>query len=214
MPKSDQIKITNRKIKSKSSKKWLRRQLGDPFVEKSRLEGYRSRAVYKLQEMQEKFRLIGKNGSVLDLGCAPGSWLQLVATITTGKIMGIDLLDVLPVSKAKIIKEDISSQQAYKMVQEYFESKVDVILSDMAANTIGQKSADHLRTIALCEKALYFSDDFLKQGGNLVMKFFDGSQSLQFLNETKKRFKIVKIFKPKASRSDSSESYIVALDKR
>ncbi|MFN5351837.1 MAG: RlmE family RNA methyltransferase [Alphaproteobacteria bacterium] len=214
MAKGDQIKITNKKIKSNSSKKWLRRQLADPFVEKAKMAGFRSRAIFKLEDMQEKFKLIGKNSSVLDLGCAPGSWLQLVVELTKEKVMGVDLLEIPPISPAKIIKGDIVSDEVVIQIKDFFPSGVDVLLSDMAANTTGQKSTDHLRTINLCEKALFVADELLKENGNMVMKFFDGALAAKFLQEVKNRFSFVRIYKPKASRAESSESYIVAIGRK
>ena len=180
----------------------------DFYYKKAKDEGYRSRAAYKLIEIQKKFKIFNKNSTVLDLGAAPGGWLQIAGKYaTTGKIIGIDLLDIAPIENIKIIREDI-----YKIdLNKTFENlKFDVILSDMAPNLSGIKHADYFKSYELALKAFDIVEKYLKNNGNFVVKIFKGREFEDFTKVLKRTFKNVKIFKPNSSRDSSAEIYIVA----
>ncbi len=181
----------------------------DYFYKKAKEEGFRSRAAYKLLEIQKKYKIFKKGDYVLDLGCAPGGWIQVAIRFIgkNGKIKGIDLLDVKPFnnSNIEIIKGDIFD---YDFSQEKF----DVIISDMAPNTSGIKHADYFKSYELCETAFYIAKKSLKNHGNLVLKIFQGKEFNELRGKLKKNFKIISVFKPKSSRSTSSETYLVCKD--
>ena len=181
----------------------------DFFYKKAKDEGYRSRAAYKLIEIQKNFKIFKPTDNVLDLGCAPGGWIQIVSQYVKGKIVGIDLLEVKPFKNKNIIilKGDIESTDIMSAlpVKEF-----DVIISDMAPNTSGIKHADYYKSFELCKSAFKIAEKHLKKGGNFVVKIFQGNEFTQFYKELKKYFSSVKIFKPKSSRGTSAETYIVA----
>ena len=196
--------------KNKISKDWINKQRRDIFVRKSKVEGYKSRAVYKLQEIDENFKIFKNGISVIDLGAAPGSWSQYASKkIKNGKILSIDLLDFEKIEKIFQLKGDFTSEIMKEKIKNYFNSKVDVVISDMAVNTTGNKNLDSINTSELCIEAMNFSKDMLKKDGKFVSKIFMGSTFNEIIKESKKIFKENKVFKPAASRKDSKESFII-----
>lgn len=188
----------------------MQRQMNDPYVEKSQKDGYRSRAAYKILEIQRKFGMINENSIVLDLGAAPGGWSQVVAN-KAKKVIAIDLLDMSPVPNVEFIKGDFTEEQnVQKLIQLLKNEKADVVLSDMAPNTCGVKKIDHLRIINLLENVFDFSVSILKPGGSLVAKVFQGGTTNDLLQKLKKNFTFVKHFKPLSSRKESPEVYLIA----
>ena len=196
--------------KNRISKYWINKQRRDIFVRKSKVEGYKSRAVYKLQEIDENFKIFKNGISVIDLGAAPGSWSQYASKkIKNGKILSIDLLDFEKIEKIFQLKGDFTSEIMKEKIKNYFNSKVDVVISDMAVNTTGNKNLDSINTSELCIEAMNFSKDMLKKDGKFVSKIFMGSTFNEIIKESKKIFKENKVFKPAASRKDSKESFII-----
>lgn len=197
-----------------SSTRWLQRQLNDPYVQRAKDEGYRSRSAFKLIEINEKFNILAKGQYIIDLGAAPGGWVQIALSHAKGgKVIGIDLLPMDEIPGAILLEHDFTANDAFDLLaKELGERKADVIISDMAAPTTGHTQTDHFRTIALCEEAFYFAKDHLAPGGSFVAKIFQGGTENSLLTEMKQRFKKVKHFKPQASRPDSVESYVVGLD--
>ena len=196
--------------KNKISKNWINKQRRDIFVKKSKIEGYRSRAVYKLQEIDHKFKIFKNGISVLDLGAAPGSWSQYaLKNIKSGKIVSIDLLDFKKIGNIHQIKGDFTEDRYKKEIIDYFGSKVDVVLSDMAVNTTGNKNIDSIYTGELCMEAMQFSKNILKKNGKFISKIFMGSTFNEIMKESKIIFKEIKVFKPSSSRKDSKESFII-----
>ena len=196
--------------KNKISKNWINKQRRDIFVKKSKIEGYRSRAVYKLQEIDHKFKIFKNGISVIDLGAAPGSWSQYaLKNIKSGKIVSIDLLDFKKIGNIHQIKGDFTEDRYKKEIIDYFGSKVDVVLSDMAVNTTGNKNIDSIYTGELCMEAMQFSKKILKKNGKFISKIFMGSTFNEIINEAKKIFKENKVYKPLASRKSSKENFII-----
>ena len=196
--------------KNKISKNWINKQRRDIYVRKSKVEGYRSRAVYKLQEIDQKFKVFKNGISVIDLGAAPGSWSQYASkNIKSGKILSIDLLDFEKIKNIHQIKGDFTNDIYKKKIIDYFGTKVDVIISDMAVNTTGNKNLDSIHTGELCMEAMKFSKEILKNNGKFISKIFMGSTFNEIISESKKIFKENKVFKPLASRKDSKESFII-----
>jgi len=196
--------------KNKVSKNWINKQRRDIYIRQSKVEGYRSRAVYKIQEIDQKFKIFKNGISVIDLGAAPGSWSQYVSkNVKSGKIVSIDLLDFEKIENIKQIKGDFTSEIYKKEIIDYFGSKVDVVISDMAVNTTGNKNLDSIYTGELCMDAMNFAKKTLKNEGKFVSKIFMGSTFNEIVNEAKKIFKENKVFKPLASRKDSKESFII-----
>ena len=196
--------------KNRISKDWINKQRRDIFVRKSKVEGYKSRAVYKLQEIDENFKIFKNGISVIDLGAAPGSWSQYASKkIKNGKILSIDILDFEKIEKIFQLKGDFTSEIMKEKIKNYFNSKVDVVMSDMAVNTTGNKNLDSINTSELCIEAMNFSKDILKKDGKFVSKIFMGSTFNEIIKESKKIFKENKVFKPAASRKDSKESFII-----
>ena len=178
--------------KNKISKNWLRRQNKDTYVKQSKSEGYRSRAVYKLKDIDDKFKLFHNNISVIDLGAAPGSWSQYVSRkIKNAKIMSIDLKEIENIKRTHHVVGDFTDNKIKKKIKEFFKSKVDVVLSDMAANTTGNKNIDSIVTGELCLDAMNFSKEMLNNEGQFVSKIFMGSVFNEIASEAKKNFKIV-----------------------
>ena len=198
--------------RSPQSKRWLERQLNDPYVAAAKAAGYRSRAAFKLVELDEKFRLLKPGARVVDLGCAPGGWIQvaLKAVGERGRVVGLDLLPVDPVPGATIFQGDFQDQAAEKQVEDALGGRADLVLSDMAPNTTGHAATDHLRIMGLAELALDFALRVLAPGGGFVAKVFQGGSEKVFLETLKARFAQVRHAKPPASRKDSAELYVVA----
>ncbi|MEO0466656.1 MAG: RlmE family RNA methyltransferase [Pseudomonadota bacterium] len=205
-----QRKIIAHNAEKESSKRWIERQLADPYVRRAKADGYRSRAAYKLLEIADKAKLSFRGLRVVDLGCAPGGWLQVAQETGALEVVGIDLLDVDPLDGVHIVKGDIAEADDVAEMMSGLSGPVDVILSDMAANTTGHKQTDHLRTVALVELALSFATEHLSQGGVFVSKVFQGGATKTVLEMLKANFTDVKHIKPPASRSGSPEIYVVA----
>jgi len=196
--------------KNKISKNWINKQRRDIYVRRSKVEGYRSRAVYKLQEIDQKFRIFKNGMSVIDLGAAPGSWSQYVLkNVKNGKIVSIDFKDFEKIGNIHQIKGDFTDDRYKKKIVDYFGVKVDVVLSDLAVNTTGNKNLDSIYTGELCMEAMKFSKETLKSDGKFISKIFMGSTFNEIVSEAKKIFKENKVFKPLASRKDSKESFII-----
>ncbi|PHS21594.1 MAG: rRNA methyltransferase [Robiginitomaculum sp.] len=194
-----------------SSTIWLQRQLNDPYVQRAKEEGWRSRAAYKLIELDERFELIKPGTRVVDLGSAPGGWTQVAIKRGARSVAGIDLLDVEPIDDAVFLKMDFLDDGAPEAVLKALGGPTDLVLSDMAANTTGHKSTDHLRVVALAESAAYFAIEILNPGGAFVAKVFQGGAEGSLLKLLKTNFAQVKHVKPKSSRSGSPETYVIAL---
>ena len=196
--------------KNKVSKNWINKQRRDIYVRQSKLEGYRSRAVYKLQEINDKFKIFKNGISVIDLGAAPGSWSQFISKkIKNGKILAIDLKEMEKVENIFQIKGNFSEDKCKQQIRDYFGKNVDIVLSDMAVNTTGNKNIDSIVTGELCIDALSFAKEVLKKDGQFVSKIFMGSTFNEIVSLAKKNFKEINIFKPPASRKESKESFII-----
>jgi 23S rRNA (uridine2552-2'-O)-methyltransferase len=194
-----------------SSTRWLERQLNDPYVRRAKAEGYRSRAAYKLIELDERFGFLKGVKKVVDLGIAPGGWTQVVRhQAPAAMIVGIDLLPTDPIDGATIMQLDFMDETAPDRLKEALGGPADLVLSDMAANTVGHPQTDHLRTMALVEAALQFAGEVLRPGGAFVGKVLAGGADSSLVAELKRRFTAVKHAKPPASRKGSSEWYVVA----
>ena len=196
--------------KNKISKNWINKQKKDIYIRKSKTEGYRSRAVYKLIEIDEKFKILNNGISVIDLGAAPGSWSQYISKkITNSKIVSIDLRQIEKIDNTFHIEGDFTNEKYQSQIRNLFKSNVDVVLSDMAANTTGNKNLDSIYTGELCKEAIIFSEKILKQNGKFVSKVFMGSIFNEIISEAKSIFNEVKVFKPKSSKKDSREIFII-----
>ena len=193
----------------KKSNSWKIKQHRDEFFKKSKTLGYRSRASFKLIELNEKFKFIKKNSFLLDLGSSPGGWAQVVSKlISNGKILAIDIKEMEPVKNVKFIKNDILDKSTKDDVLKYFNGKLDIIISDMAANTTGNKSLDSIRTNQLCAEVIEFSKTTLKPKGVLISKLFMGEDFIEVKKLAKSIYKNVNFFKPESSRSESKETYL------
>ena len=196
--------------KNKISKSWIIRQRRDKYVLQSKLEGYRSRAVYKLKELDEKFKIIKNNLSILDIGSAPGSWTQYLSEKSKGsKIMSIDLKEVDKIKDVYHVVGDFLDNENQKIITDYFPKKIDLVVSDMAVNTTGNKNLDSIQTGELTLKAMHFAIGMLRPKGIFLSKIFMGSTFNEIVENAKKNFKESKIFKPPSSRKDSKESFII-----
>lgn len=195
-----------------SSRAWLNRQLNDPFVAAAKRDGYRSRAAYKLIEVDDRHRLLRPGGRVLDLGAAPGGWLQVAAARVgrAGKVVGIDLLDIDPVPGTTVAKLDFMAPEAPIVLRTMLGGPADIVLSDMAANATGHKRTDHLKIMGLAEAAADFARDVLAPGGAFLAKVLQGGTEGALLADLKRDFAAVRHLKPSASRSDSAELYVLA----
>ena len=194
-----------------SSTRWLERQLNDPYVKRAKAEGYRSRAAYKLIELDERFGFLKGAGKVVDLGIAPGGWTQVVRQrLPRADVVGIDLLPTDPIDGATILEMDFMDDAAPGLLKAALGGGADLVLSDMAANTVGHPQTDHLRTMGLVEAALEFAAEVLRPGGAFVAKVLAGGADANLVAELKRRFATVKHAKPPASRKGSSEWYVVA----
>ena len=204
-------RIRTAKGRKPSSTRWLERQLNDPYVRRAKAENYRSRAAFKLTELDERFGLLKGAKAVVDLGIAPGGWSQVVRRkVPQGKVVGIDLLPTDPIEGVTILQMDFMDETAPDRLKEALGGEADLVLSDMAANTVGHQQTDHLRTMALVEAGLLFATEVLRPGGAYVAKVLAGGADNQLVAEMKRHFTAVKHAKPPASRKDSSEWYVIA----
>ena len=195
--------------KVKKSNSWKIKQHRDPFFKKSKTLGYRSRASYKLIELNKKFKFIKPNSNLLDLGSCPGGWSQVASKIiTSGKILSIDIKEMSPINNVKFLKADIFKDDTKRQIIKYFQSNLDIIVSDMAADTTGSKSLDSIRTNLLSAEIIDFSKNILKPRGVLISKLFMGEDFIQVKNLAKSIFKKVNFFKPDSSRKESKETYL------
>lgn len=213
--RSLKTKVKTAKRRSQSSTAWLSRQLNDPYVALAKREGWRSRAAYKLIEMDERYKLLKPNMRVVDLGAAPGGWSQVAAKKVgseegRGKVVGIDLLDIEPIPGVNFTVMDFLDPDAPDRLKEMLGGEADAVLSDMAANTTGHKKTDHLRIMHLAELAVDFARQVLAPGGFFLAKVFQGGTEGDLLNQLKQDFAVVRHVKPKASRADSAELYVMA----
>lgn len=206
------VKVKTAKYRKSSSNRWLERQLNDPYVAEAKRLGYRSRAAFKLIQLDEKYKFLGKGKTIVDLGCAPGGWTQVAALRNkgSGQIIGIDILETEPVVGAVLICQDFTAEDAPEKLKALLNGKADIVMSDMAANTTGHQQTDHLRTIALVEAAYMFAKEVLTEGGIFIAKVFQGGAEGGLLSDMKKNFAKVSHFKPDASRQGSPETYVVA----
>ena len=196
--------------KNKISKNWINKQRRDTYVRKSKVDGYRARSAYKLIEIDEKFKIFKGGISVIDIGAAPGSWSQYVSKVVKNvKLISIDLKKIEPIDNSIQIKGDFTEAYIKEEIKKYIRIKVDVVMSDMAVNTTGIKNIDSIQTGELCKEAMFFSKDILNDNGYFISKIFMGSTFNEIVAEGKRFFKEVKVFKPKSSRKDSKESFIV-----
>ena len=204
-------RVRTAKGRKASSTRWLERQLNDPYVRKAKAENYRSRAAYKLLELDERFGLLKGVKAIVDLGVAPGGWSQVVRRrIPNAKIVGIDLLPTDPLEGVTLLQMDFMDESAPDRLREALGAPADLVLSDMDANTVGHQQTDHLRTMALVEAGLLFATEVLRPGGAYVAKVLAGGADNQLVAEMKRHFATVKHAKPPASRKDSSEWYVIA----
>jgi 23S rRNA (uridine2552-2'-O)-methyltransferase len=204
-------RLTSNKKRKASSASWLTRQLNDPYVKRAKADGYRSRAAYKLTELDDKYGLLKGAKRVVDLGIAPGGWSQVVRKrAPKAAIVGIDLLEVEPLEGVTIFQMDFMSDEAPGALEAALDGPPDLVLSDMAANTVGHKQTDHLRTMGLVEAGAWFAVQTLAPGGAYVAKVLAGGTDNDLLALLKQHFKTVKHAKPPASRKDSSEWYVIA----
>lgn len=204
-------RVKTAKGRKLGSTKWLERQLNDPYVKRAKADGYRSRAAYKLMELDERFKFVRRSRAIVDLGIAPGGWAQVVRKYSPkASVVGIDLLPIDPIEGVTIFEMDFMDDAAPDHLLVALGSKPDLILSDMAANTVGHQQTDHLRTMALVEAGAYFAIENLEKGGAFVAKVLAGGTDNELLALLKQHFKTVKHAKPPASRKGSSEWYVVA----
>jgi 23S rRNA (uridine2552-2'-O)-methyltransferase len=213
---SGRIRVKSVKGRKDSSRRWLERQLNDPFVREAKAKGYRSRAAFKLAELDDRFRILKPGGRVLDLGAAPGGWSQVAAKRVGAKgvVVAADILEIAPLPGVAVFQVDIGDAALLPILKEALGGDADTVLSDMAASTTGHRTTDHLRTMALLEAALDIADAVLKPGGAFVGKVFQGGATGRLLARIKKTFRDVKHVKPRASRAESVELYLVALGYR
>ncbi|WP_170399084.1 RlmE family RNA methyltransferase [Ruegeria arenilitoris] len=214
------VKVKTARGRKLSSTRWLERQLNDPYVKRAQAEGYRGRAAYKILELDDKFRFLVPGARVVDLGCAPGGWLQVAVKRVNalgeksgkrvGTVLGVDLQEVEPVAGAEAHVLDFMEDDADQKVKDWLGGKADVVMSDMAAASSGHKQTDHLRIMSLCETAAYFAFDVLEEGGTFVAKVLAGGAEGDLQKLLKQKFEKVANVKPPASRSDSSEKFVVA----
>ncbi len=204
------VRVKTARGRKKSSTKWLQRQLNDPYVQQAKRDGYRSRAAYKLLELNDKFNFLKPGQSVVDLGAAPGGWSQVALQYKARQVIGIDLLEIPPVPGAHFIQKDFNDADAPEVICELLQGYADIVMSDMAANTTGHPPTDHIRIIQLCELAYDFAKEILAPGGTFLCKVLKGGTENDLLVDMKKNFKTVKHAKPQASRKDSAESYVIA----
>ncbi|WP_424990233.1 RlmE family RNA methyltransferase [Fluviibacterium sp. S390] len=214
------VRVKTARGRKLSSTRWLERQLNDPYVQRAKAEGYRGRAAFKILELDDKYRFLVPGARVVDLGCAPGGWCQVAVRRVNslgekqgkkvGRVIGLDLQEVEPIPGAEIHVLDFLADGADDLVKEWLGGPADVVMSDMAAASSGHKQTDHLRIVALCEAAAQLAFDVLEEGGTFVAKVLAGGAESELQSLLKKRFTKVANVKPPASRSDSSEKFVVA----
>lgn len=214
------IKVKSAKGRRASSTRWLQRQLNDPYVQRAKREGYRGRAAFKLIEINEKYNFLLPGRNIIDLGCAPGGWLQVavdrvnstgkIKNAKIGRIIGFDLKEIEPILGAEAYMLDFLDDDSPKKIIEIAGRSVDVVMSDMAASSTGHKQTDHLRVIAMCEAAAYLAFDVLEIGGTFVAKVLAGGAEGDLQVLLKQAFEKVSHFKPNSSRADSSEKFVIA----
>ncbi|WP_298674836.1 RlmE family RNA methyltransferase [uncultured Lentibacter sp.] len=213
------VKVKTARGRRSSSTRWLQRQLNDPYVKRAQAEGYRGRAAFKIMELDDKFGFLVPGARIVDLGCAPGGWLQVAVPRVNalgdkpgpkGTILGVDLQVVEPVTGCEIHQLDFMDEGADDQVKTWLGGKADVVMSDMAASSSGHKQTDHLRIISLCEAAAYFAFDVLETGGTFVAKVLAGGAEGELQKLLKQKFTKVVNVKPPSSRSDSSEKFVIA----
>ncbi|WP_440919899.1 RlmE family RNA methyltransferase [Candidatus Pelagibacter sp.] len=196
--------------KNKISKNWVNKQRRDTYVRQSKVDGYRARSAYKLIEIDEKFKIFKGGLTVIDIGAAPGSWSQYANKVSkNGKLISIDLKKMEPIGSSLQIQGDFTEEVVQEEIKKNITSKVDVVMSDMAVNTTGIKNIDSIQTGELCKEAMVFAKDLLNENGYFISKIFMGGTFNEIVAEGKKYFKEVKVFKPKSSRKDSKESFII-----
>ena len=196
--------------KNKISKNWVNKQRRDTYVRQSKIDGYRARSAYKLIEIDEKFKIFKGGLTVIDIGAAPGSWSQYANKVAkNGKLISIDLKKMEPIGSSLQIQGDFTDEGTQEEIKKNINSKVDVVMSDMAVNTTGIKNIDSIQTGELCKEAMVFAKDLLNENGYFISKIFMGGTFNEIVAEGKKYFKEVKVFKPKSSRKDSKESFII-----
>ena len=196
--------------KNKISKNWVNKQRRDTYVKQSKIDGYRARSAYKLIEIDEKFKIFKGGISVIDIGAAPGSWSQYATKVAkSGRLISIDLKEMEPIGNTVQIHGDFTEEKIQDEIKKHINNKVDVVMSDMAVNTTGIKNIDSIQTGELCKEAMFFAKDILEVNGFFVSKIFMGGTFNEIVAEGKKYFKEVKVFKPKSSRKDSKESFII-----
>ncbi len=207
------VRVKSTKGRKASSTRWLARQLNDPYVAEAKAKGFRSRAAFKLIELDDKFHFLKRGSRVLDLGAAPGGWSQVAAARVgrEGRVVAADILDIEPIAGVETLQADLLDAATPTRLKEALGGAAEIVLSDMAAPTTGHRATDHLRTLALFEAALDVAEDVLKPGGAFVGKVFQGGATKDLLARVKQNFREVKHVKPPASRSESVELYLVAL---
>lgn len=215
------VRVKTAKGRKLSSTLWLERQLNDPYVQRAKREGYRGRAAFKIMELDDKYGFLKPGARVVDLGCAPGGWIQVAVprinalgertNKPVGTILGVDLQEVVPIMGAQIHQLDFLEDDADEKVKAWLGGKADVVMSDMAASASGNQQVDHLRIITLCEHAAEFAFDVLEVGGTFVAKVLAGGAEGELQQTLKRNFDKVAHIKPKSSRADSSEKFVVAL---
>ncbi|WP_421791294.1 RlmE family RNA methyltransferase [Hyphobacterium sp.] len=208
--KSLHEKVKSARGRKLSSTRWLERQLNDPYVQMARQEGYRSRAAFKLLELDERFNLLKKGDRVVDLGAAPGGWVQVALKRGASHVVGVDLLEIDPIENAILMQLDFTEDDAPDKVKEALGGPADAVLSDLAPWTTGHKATDHLRIVALVELAADFALETLKPGGVFIAKVFQGGTEDDLLAKLKPKFKTIRHAKPPSSRSDSAETFLIA----
>jgi 23S rRNA (uridine2552-2'-O)-methyltransferase len=211
------VRVKAKSRRSESSRQWLQRQLNDPYVAAAKTDGYRSRAAYKLLQLDEKFELLKPGLRIVDLGAAPGGWTQVASKVLTkkgglqnGKLVALDILEMPPIEGVSILHMDFLAEDAPERLKALMGGPADLVLSDMAPPTTGHPGTDHIRIMALAEMAAHFAVDILAPGGAFVCKFFQGGAERDVLNLLKKHFAKTRHAKPAASRAESSETYLVA----
>ena len=212
-------RVKTARKRTSSQNRWLERQLNDPYVARAKREGYRSRAAYKLLEMDDKYRILKPGQRIVDLGAAPGGWAQVAATRVgsvqgRGKVVGIDLLEIAPIPGVNFEVMDFLADDAPDRLKAMLGGQADVVMSDMAANATGHKKTDHLKIVALAEMAIDFARQVLAPGGSFVAKVLQGGTESSLLADLKRDFSTVRHVKPAASRADSAELYVLAMGYR
>lgn len=211
-------KVKTAKGRKLSSTRWLQRQLNDPYVAQAKRDGYRCRSSYKLIEIQEKFQLFNKGDTVIDLGCAPGGWCQVASSyvhqkkgdISTGTVIGIDLQEITPIKDVIALQGDFLDETTQESLCDLLPHKVNVVMSDMSPSACGHTQTDHLRSVTLAEEAFYFACKTLCTNGHFITKILQGSEEPEYVRTLQQYFEKVRRFKPRSSRADSTELYIVA----